>query len=99
VDGPDSYGTHDWVLDKALDALGAKADWVCLHAALKATDDPDTKDGIDHASGTWWHVYDIWGETWGGAPEAAKVWFERAGDRLAAGRECACGVQKLRSRL
>jgi len=89
VDGPDSYGTHDWVLDKALDALGAKADWVCLHTALKATDDPDTKDGIDHASGTWWHVYDIWGETWGGAPEAAKVWFDRAGDRLAAGRECA----------
>ena len=89
VDGPDSYGTHDWVLDKALDALGAKADWVCLHAALKATDDPDTKDGIDHASGTWWHVYDIWGETWGGAPEAAKVWFGRTEDRLAAGRECA----------
>ena len=89
VDGADSYGTHDWVLDKALDALGSEADWVCLGTALKATDDPDTKDGIDHASGTWWHVYDIWGDTWGGAPEAAEVWFDKAKDRLAAGRECA----------
>lgn len=55
-DGPDSYGTHDWILDKALKAAGNDADWVRKRIALRATDDPDTKDGIDHASGTWWHV-------------------------------------------
>ena len=88
VDGPDTYGTHDWILDHALDALDARADWVCRRAALRATDDPDTEDGIDHASGTWWHVWDEWGETWGGAPEATLVWFKRTQRRLDAGREC-----------
>jgi hypothetical protein len=88
VDGPDTYGTHDWILDHALEALDGRADWVCRHAALRATDDPDTEDGIDHASGTWWHVWDEWGETWGGAPEATRVWYRRAQRRLDAGREC-----------
>lgn len=88
VDGPNAYGSHDWILDHALDALGGRSGWVCRRAALRATDDPDTKDGIDHASGTWWHVWDEWGETWGGAPEAVRVWFGRAQRRLAAGREC-----------
>jgi hypothetical protein len=88
VDGPNTYGTHDWILDHALDGLGDRADWVCRRAALRATDDPDTVDGIDHASGTWWHVWNEWGDTWGGAPEAVRVWFDRAQRRLEAGREC-----------
>lgn len=87
VDGPDSYGTHDWILDKALEAAGEEASWVRVRVALKATDDPDTKDGIDHASGTWWHVYDRWGDEYGGADEAARVWFRRMHRRLDAGRE------------
>jgi hypothetical protein len=37
-------------------------------AALRATDNPDTVDGIDHASGTWWHVYDEWGLDLGRSP-------------------------------
>jgi hypothetical protein len=87
--GYNSYGTHDWVLDKALDALGHRADWVCVRAALRATDDPDSKDGLDHASGTWWHVYDVWGDEYGAAPEAVEVWFRRAQQRLDRGKECA----------
>ena len=54
--------------------------------ALRATDDPDCKDGIDHASGTWWHVYDRWGSEWGAADEAAAVWFKRTKNRLANGK-------------
>ncbi len=46
--------------------------WVCLRTALRATDDPDVKDGIDHASGTWWHVWDEWGAPYGDAPEAVR---------------------------
>jgi hypothetical protein len=86
--GPNSYGTHDWILDKAIWTLkrrGNRVDWVKLQTALWATDDPDVKNGIDHASGTWWHVYDIWGEKYGDAPEAIKVWFKRAAKRLASG--------------
>jgi hypothetical protein len=88
VDGPNASGTHDWILDHALDALGDRAVRVCRRAAIRATDDPDTEDGIDHASGTWWHVWDEWGAAWAGAPEAARVWFDRTQRRLEAGREC-----------
>ena len=86
AEGPDTFGTHDWILAKALDAAGKDASWVRVRVALKATDDPDMKNGIDHASGTWWHVYDRWGAEYGGADEAARVWFRRMKRRLDAGR-------------
>lgn len=87
TEGCNSYGTHDWILDQALQAVGEQAEWVRTRAALRATDDPDCVDGIDHASGTWWHVYDRWGDEWGGADEAAQVWFRRVKSRLADGNE------------
>lgn len=87
VGGCDSYGTHDWILDQALGAVGERAGWVRTRVALRATDDPDCRDGIDHASGSWWHVYDRWGDTYGGADEAAAVWFRRTQTRIEAGRE------------
>ena len=87
VNGCNSFGTHDWILKKAIHAAGQKAEWVRVRVALRATDDPDCVDGIDHASSPWWHVYDEWGETYGGAPEAAEVWFERMTNRLQAGNE------------
>jgi hypothetical protein len=55
---------------------------------MRATDDPDMVDGIDHASGTWWHVWDEWGSTYGGAPEAVAVWHRRTDRALARGRRC-----------
>lgn len=85
--GPDSFGTHDWILDRAARASGAGSGWLRLRVALRATDDPDTRDGLDHASSPWWHVWDEWGATYGGAPEAARVWFRRAARRHAAGRD------------
>lgn len=87
VGGCNSFGTHDWILKKALRVTDDKSSWVRIRVALRATDDPDCKDGIDHASGTWWHVYDEWGDKWGGADEAAGVWFRRTKRRLEAGRE------------
>jgi hypothetical protein len=78
--GPNSYGTHDWK------RRSNRVDWVKLQAALYATDDPDVRNGIDHASGPWWHVYDVWGEKYGDAPEAITVWFKRAAKRLASGQ-------------
>lgn len=85
--GPDSFGTHDWILHRAAKAVADDIPWLHLRVALRATDDPDTRDGIDHASGTWWHVWDEWGATYGGAPEAARVWARRAPRRHAAGRD------------
>lgn len=88
--GPDTFGTHDWVLREALTAAGPAAGWVCVRKALRATDDPDTRDGIDHASATWWHVYDVWGaSTYGNAPEAIRVWFARTRRLLREDRPCA----------
>jgi hypothetical protein len=88
ANGPNTFGTHDWILREAIEASGNAGNWICRRAALRATDDPDTVDGIDHASGTWWHAYDEWGSTWGGAPEAVQVWFGRAKARLANGNQC-----------
>lgn len=85
--GPDSFGTHDWILQRAATAVEDELPWLRLRVALRATDDPDVRDGIDHASGSWWHVWDEWGATYGGAPEAARVWAGRAQRRLDAGRE------------
>ena len=87
TDGCNSFGAHDWILKKAINAAGNGASWVRVRVALRATDDPDCKDGIDHASGTWWHVYDRWGDEWGAADEATAVWFRRTKRRLEAGRE------------
>lgn len=87
--GPNGFGTHDWILAAAIDALPATATgWICRERALRATDDPDTIDGLDHASGTWWHVWDEWGSTYGGAPEATEVWYGRALGRLRSGDRC-----------
>ena len=89
VDGYDSFGTHDWILREAIRALGDDASWVCVGIALRATDDPDSLDGIDLASGTWWHVWDEWGvATWGGGPEAVAFWFDRVRHRLEQGDRC-----------
>jgi hypothetical protein len=55
-------------------------------AALRATDDPDTVDGIEYASSPYWHVYDIWGSTYGDAPSAIKRWFNRAAKQLSKGQ-------------
>ena len=85
--GCNSYGTHDWILNQAIEAVGDDSSWANKKVALRATDDPDCKDGIDHASGSWWHVYDRWGSEWGGADEAAEVWFRRTKHRLEDGRE------------
>jgi hypothetical protein len=35
------YGTHDWILDRAIKLAGADGTWVSRTKALAATDDPD----------------------------------------------------------
>ena len=71
----------------ALRAADDEASWVDSRVALKATDDPDTRNGIDHASKARWHAYDRWGKNFGRAHEAAQVWFHRIRKRLKAGHE------------
>ena len=86
--GPNSFGTHDWIVREGVQLADHQGRWVCLRTALRATDDPDIEDGIDHASGTWWHVWDEWGSTYGGAPEAVAVWHRRTEQKLARGQRC-----------
>ncbi|MGI8407836.1 MAG: hypothetical protein ACR2L3_04935 [Actinomycetota bacterium] len=85
-EGYNSFGAHDWILAKALQGAGSPG-WVNKTIALRATDDPDSKDGISYASGTWWHVWDRWGATYGGAPEAAGYWFRVVKQRRADGNK------------
>ncbi len=88
TNGPNTFGTHDWIVREGVRLAGRHGRWVCLRTALRATDDPDVVSGIDHASGTWWHVWDQWGSAYGGAPEAIAVWHRRADRALARRRRC-----------
>lgn len=75
----DGFGTHDWFVLVAVEALGARADWVDLDAALTATDDPDHYNNIPFASDHKWHNWDRWGKRrYGRAPRATEIWFRRA---------------------
>ncbi len=49
TNGCNSFGTHDWIAKNAIKAAGKKPSWVRVRTALRATDDPDCNDGIDHA--------------------------------------------------
>ena len=86
--GPEHHGydVHAHLVDQTRGKHLATGCVAGRRSARPTTRTPE--DGIDHASGTWWHVWDEWGETWGGAPEAVSVWFGRTQRRLDAGREC-----------
>jgi hypothetical protein len=68
------FGTHDWVLQEA-NRLAAtqRAGWVKLSVALPKTDDPDT---VFHD--TYYHVYDVWGSTYGDAPTRVSQYYAKA---------------------
>jgi hypothetical protein len=54
------YGTHDWVVDQALDILdaaGRRPAWFDRALALPYTDDPDTIERAQDSSRGWEHVY------------------------------------------
>lgn len=88
-DHGNGFGTHDWILYEA-NRLAEKRGfhWLRLGAALRATDDPDTKLGD-----TYHHVYDIWGAgTYGDAPDRVQELFARAVRQLKADRPRAASV-------
>ena len=68
------YGTHDWLMFKAWDALG-RPDWVKYKTSIRSTDDPDTafKDFK-------YHAYDRWGASYGFAPLKVRALFDQAVD-------------------
>jgi hypothetical protein len=73
-DSGNGFGTHDWVLQEANRFAGKKgAGWVNLKAALPRTDDPDTQ-----FHDTYYHVYDVWGDTYGNAPQKIALYYDRA---------------------
>lgn len=73
---PDSFGTHDWVLLKAVKAVGNKGRWVKVEVALHATDDPDSVRDIRFASDHRWHNWGLYRGTRGNAPKAVRIWYE-----------------------
>jgi len=83
--GPDSFGTHDWVLREA-DRLAAQkgAGWVNLSVALRHTDDPDS---VFHD--TYYHCYDVWGSHYGNAPLKVAEYYGKALAARKAGRHAA----------
>jgi hypothetical protein len=75
VDGPNGFGTHDWILQEAA-RLAARdgAGWVDLSTALPHTDDPDTEFHDFYN-----HVYDTTGgRVYGGAPAKVALYYAKA---------------------
>lgn len=68
----DGYGTHDWVLDHAIAAAGAKASWVDVRTALLATDDPDKSKTT---SESYKHVFYASGHARGGPQAVADEYY------------------------
>jgi hypothetical protein len=83
---PNSFGTHDWVLLKAVQALRPKGRWVWLKVALRATDDPDSIRDIPFASDHKWHNWGPYRGTKGRAPKAVRIWYRRTVHHLDQGR-------------
>ncbi len=80
------YGTHDWILDRAIKLAGAQGSWVSRSNALGATDDPDY--GRSPAG---YHVYRKSGGERGAAHAVSTAYSKaiaayQAGDRVAASR-------------
>lgn len=68
------FGTHDWVLYEANQLAESEGYfWLRTGAALRATDDPDTR-----LHDTYHHVYDVWGTRYGDAPDRVQTLFDRA---------------------
>lgn len=65
-DERNGYGTHDWLLDRAIRAAGEKASWVDVNAALLASDDPDSL-----GTSKYLHVFKEFGRARGGPQQAA----------------------------
>jgi hypothetical protein len=81
IDG-NGYGTHDWILDEALDEFGSgQADWIKnrRQIALLATDDPDTLFYV-HGEHTFYET----GKGRGAVHEIAE-YYDDAIDHYAAG--------------
>jgi hypothetical protein len=83
---PNSFGTHDWVLLKAVKAVGRKGHWVKLRIALRATDDPDSVRDIPYASDHKWQNWGPYRGTTGKAPKAVRIWYRRTVRHLEHGR-------------
>jgi len=79
--GGDGFGTHDWVLHEA-NRLACLQGYNFANMAIAEpmTDDPDT---VSHD--TWYHVYDVWGSTYGDAPTKVRSLYGKALGRLRAG--------------
>jgi len=67
--GDDGYGTHDWILDHAIELAGADASWVDTTTAVLASDDPDDPDNPSKGTSKYLHVFKEFGRG-RGAPQA-----------------------------
>jgi hypothetical protein len=80
------YGSHDWILDRAITKAGASGAWVRRTTALLASDDPDTQKWAAATQ----HIFAT-GSCRGAAQAVSDLYHQAvvayaAGDRVAASR-------------
>jgi len=84
--GDNGYGTHDWIIEHAIDLAGAEAGWVDVEAARLASDDPDSLKTSKYL-----HGFKEFGRGRGGPQAAADEYYKlirayNAGDYVTASR-------------
>ncbi len=85
-DDGNGYGSHDWILERAIRIAASDASWVNVPVALRASDDPDSARAYLDPDGPerFWHVYKEAGPARGAAHQVA-VEFEALMDAYEAG--------------
>lgn len=64
------YGTHDWILEHAIEIAGSDADWVDVDTALWHTNDPDY-----FRTNSDWHLFRNTGKSRGGPQAVADHYY------------------------
>ena len=67
------YGTHDWILEHAIELAGKDADWVEVDKALWHSNDPDY-----YGTNSDWHLFRNTGKSRGGPQAVADLYFGAA---------------------
>jgi hypothetical protein len=83
---PNSFGTHDWVLWRAIRATRGRVSWIRPRIALRASDDPDSRRHLRFASAHRWHNWGPYQGDFAKAPVAVRFWFRRTARQLDRGR-------------
>lgn len=79
----DGFGTHDWVVARAVQSAGSAGAWLVDNVALEATDDPDTLGRSDNSELDEMHLYREKGTGRGAVHEVSELYNQAVAQHAA----------------